>query len=266
MNGSCAGGTGAFIDQMATLLGITPAELDQLSLGSEKLYSIASRCGVFAKSDIQPLLNQGARREDVAASIFQAVVNQTIAGLAQGRPIRGKVLFLGGPLFFFEGLRRRFVETLKLSPENAVFPETADVFVALGAACYAGNTAPLSFEEVMKRIENASTQKNTTNTLEPLFRSQEEYDTFVARHEKDCPPPMDADAYTGRCLSGGGRRLHHYQADPYHAGRRPAVHVLCLQRGQSCGRGAGTAEGNLPPVWATASLSGAVPPRGMAKT
>ncbi len=202
MNGSCAGGTGAFIDQMATLLGITPAELDQLSLGSEKLYSIASRCGVFAKSDIQPLLNQGARREDVAASIFQAVVNQTIAGLAQGRPIRGKVLFLGGPLFFFEGLRRRFVETLKLSPENAVFPETADVFVALGAACYAGNTAPLSFEEVMKRIENASTQKNTTNTLEPLFRSQEEYDTFVARHEKDCPPPMDADAYTGDAYLG----------------------------------------------------------------
>ena len=100
MNGSCAGGTGAFIDQMATLLGITADELDELSLRHEKLYAIASRCGVFAKSDIQPLLNQGARKEDIAASIFQAVVNQTIAGLAQGRQIKGKVLFLGGPLFF----------------------------------------------------------------------------------------------------------------------------------------------------------------------
>ena len=109
MNGSCAGGTGAFIDQMATLLGITADELDELSLRHEKLYAIASRCGVFAKSDIQPLLNQGARKEDIAASIFQAVVNQTIAGLAQGRQIKGKVLFLGGPLFFLRGLRQGFV-------------------------------------------------------------------------------------------------------------------------------------------------------------
>ncbi len=106
MNGSCAGGTGAFIDQMATLLNITADELDALSLQHEKLYAIASRCGVFAKSDIQPLLNQGAQKDDIAASIFQAVVNQTIAGLAQGREIKGKVLFLGGPLFFLKGLRR----------------------------------------------------------------------------------------------------------------------------------------------------------------
>ena len=101
MNGSCAGGTGAFIDQMAVLLDVTPAELDRLAQGAERIYTIASRCGVFAKSDIQPLLNEGARKEDVAASIFQAVVNQTIAGLAQGREIKGDVLFLGGPLFFF---------------------------------------------------------------------------------------------------------------------------------------------------------------------
>ena len=156
MNGSCAGGTGAFIDQMATLLNVTPDELNELSLHHEKLYSIASRCGVFAKSDIQPLLNQGARKEDIAASIFQAVVNQTIAGLAQGREIKGKVLFLGGPLFFLSGLRERFVETLKLSPENAVFPENADVFVAVGAAVYAGNNAqPMPFDEVLRRIDSA---------------------------------------------------------------------------------------------------------------
>ena len=114
MNGSCAGGTGAFIDQMATLLNITADELDALSLESTRLYPIASRCGVFAKTDIQPLLNQGAKHADVAASIYQAVVNQTIAGLAQGRRITGKVLFLGGPLYYCKGLRRRFQETLKL--------------------------------------------------------------------------------------------------------------------------------------------------------
>ena len=202
MNGSCAGGTGAFIDQMATLLGITADELDELSLRHEKLYAIASRCGVFAKSDIQPLLNQGARKEDIAASIFQAVVNQTIAGLAQGRQIKGKVLFLGGPLFFLKGLRQRFVETLHLSAENAVFPDNADVFVAVGAACYAGNTAPMAFDEVLERIEHASAQKNTTNTLQPLFTSEEEYAAFQKRHNAHCPPPMDADGYTGDAYLG----------------------------------------------------------------
>ena len=114
MNGSCAGGTGAFIDQMATLLGVTATELDEMSLKAEKIYPIASRCGVFAKSDIQPLLNQGARREDICASIFQAVVDQTVSGLAQGRTIEGKVLFLGGPLSFLKGLRNAFVRTLGL--------------------------------------------------------------------------------------------------------------------------------------------------------
>ncbi len=203
MNGSCAGGTGAFIDQMATLLNVTPDELNELSLHHEKLYSIASRCGVFAKSDIQPLLNQGARKEDIAASIFQAVVNQTIAGLAQGREIKGKVLFLGGPLFFLSGLRERFVETLKLSPENAVFPENADVFVAVGAAVYAGNNAqPMPFSEVLRRIDSASAQKNTTNTLPPLFASKEEYEAFSARHAAHCPPATDVDGYTGDAYLG----------------------------------------------------------------
>ena len=138
MNGSCAGGTGAFIDQMATLLNVTVQELDELSLRHEKIYPIASRCGVFAKSDIQPILNQGGRKEDVAASIFQAVVDQTVAGLTQGRELTGKIVFLGGPLFFLKGLRQRFVETLELDGDHAVFPENGDCFAAIGAALCAG--------------------------------------------------------------------------------------------------------------------------------
>lgn len=202
MNGSCAGGTGAFIDQMATLLDITADELNRLSEKYDKLYSIASRCGVFAKTDIQPLLNQGARKEDIAASIFQAVVNQTISGLAQGREIKGNVLFLGGPLHFLSGLRKRFVETLKLTPEQATFPEDADVFVAVGAAMYAGNTKSMAFDEVLSRIRSASEQKNTTNTLPPLFSSKEEYQQFVARHNRHKPPFVDADSYSGDAYLG----------------------------------------------------------------
>ena len=202
MNGSCAGGTGAFIDQMATLLGVSADELDEMSLRHEKLYAIASRCGVFAKTDIQPLLNQGARKEDIAASVFQAVVNQTIAGLAQGREIKGKVLFLGGPLFFLKGLRERFVDTLKLPADKAVFPDNADVFVAVGAACYAGNLKPMPFDEVLRRVETASAQKNTTNTLPPLFASEEEYAAFGKRHAAHCPPPMDAQSYRGDAYIG----------------------------------------------------------------
>ena len=133
MNGSCAGGTGAFIDQMATLMNVTVNELDELSLRHEKIYPIASRCGVFAKSDIQPILNQGGRKEDVAASIFQAVVDQTVAGLTQGRELKGKIVFLGGPLHFLMGLRQRFVDTLKLDEAHAIFPEDGDCFAAMGA-------------------------------------------------------------------------------------------------------------------------------------
>ena len=139
MNGSCAGGTGAFIDQMATLLNVTVDELDKMSLESTRLYPIASRCGVFAKSDIQPILNQGGRKEDVAASIFQAVVDQTVAGLTQGRELKGKIVFLGGPLHFLMGLRERFVETLKLDEQHAIFPEDGDCSAAIGAALCAGD-------------------------------------------------------------------------------------------------------------------------------
>ena len=132
MNGSCAGGTGAFIDQMATLLDVSVDQLDKMAQAAEKVYPIASRCGVFAKSDIQPLLNQGARREDIAASIFQAVVDQTVSGLAQGRRIAGNVLFLGGPLSFLQGLRNAFTRTLELDEEHALFPEDGRTFVAYG--------------------------------------------------------------------------------------------------------------------------------------
>ena len=183
MNGSCAGGTGAFIDQMATLLNITADELDALSLESTRLYPIASRCGVFAKTDIQPLLNQGAKHADVAASIYQAVVNQTIAGLAQGRRITGKVLFLGGPLYYCKGLRRRFQETLKLDDAHAVFPEYARFAVAMGAALYAQSAGgTYTMPQLREKLENSVSLRSGANLLPPLFASQADYAAFRARH------------------------------------------------------------------------------------
>ncbi len=185
MNGSCAGGTGAFIDQMATLLDLTPDEMDRLSLESERLYPIASRCGVFAKSDIQPLLNQGARKADVAASIYQAVVNQTIAGLAQGRKIEGKVMFLGGPLSFCLGLRRRFTETLHLTEENALFPDYARFSVAMGAALYAARQSQeLDLEELRARLRDAERAGGGLASEPPLFENQAELDAFIHRHQR----------------------------------------------------------------------------------
>ena len=134
MNGTCAGGTGAFIDQMAALLETDAPGLNKLAAGATTIYPIAARCGVFAKTDVQPLINEGARREDIAASIFQAVVNQTISGLACGKPIKGNVAFLGGPLHFLDQLRVRFIETLKLKPEEIIVPEDSQLFVAAGSA------------------------------------------------------------------------------------------------------------------------------------
>ena len=202
MNGSCAGGTGAFIDQMATLLGVTLDELDSLALKHEKIYPIASRCGVFAKSDIQPLLNQGARKEDIAASIFQAVVEQTIAGLAQGRKIEGKVAFLGGPLSFLKALRERFVETLKLPREDAVFPENAAYFVAMGAALYAAKLEPRNFDELLSKLEDSMTSNTITNSMPPLFKSAEEYESFKKSHLKCSADYIDPAAYTGDAWLG----------------------------------------------------------------
>lgn len=183
MNGSCAGGTGAFIDQMAVLLDVTPEELDTLSQNAERIYTIASRCGVFAKTDIQPLLNEGARKEDVAASIFQAVVNQTLTGLAQGRAITGDVLFLGGPLFFFKGLQARFRETLHLNDAHAHFPELAPYAIAAGAAEYAKNTERVyTYTEFLTVLQRTTDVSVTSHYLPPLFTSQQEYQEFSARH------------------------------------------------------------------------------------
>lgn len=202
MNGTCAGGTGAFIDQMATLLGITADELDELSLHAQKVYPIASRCGVFAKSDIQPLLNQGARREDVAASIFQAVVDQTVSGLAQGRTIEGKVLFLGGPLFFLKGLKNAFKKTLGLDEKHAVFPPEAPVFVAYGCAIYAASAEDsFKIEDIIDRISNAKASDDIV-TGEPLFRSHAEYDKFIERHKKFDLGYADIRTYKGDAYLG----------------------------------------------------------------
>ena len=201
MNGSCAGGTGAFIDQMATLLNISVGEMDELSLRAEKVYPIASRCGVFAKSDIQPLLNQGARKEDISASIFQAVVDQTVSGLAQGRRIKGKVLFLGGPLYFIKGLRKAFKDTLHLDDEHAVFPENAPSFMAVGAALYSENVDPMPIEEAISRIENAKGSDDVV-TGDPLFKDRAEYDAFVARHKKSDLAFEDIKTYKGDAYLG----------------------------------------------------------------
>lgn len=203
MNGSCAGGTGAFIDQMATLLDKDVLELDQMALQAERLYSIASRCGVFAKTDIQPLLNQGARKEDVAVSIFQAVVDQTIAGLAQGRKIQGQVIFLGGPLFFFKALRQRFIETLKLSEENSVFPENGDVFVALGAALYADEQAqPCSFSSLLERVIHSQDKIEYSSNIPALFASEEDYQSFLNRHQQANVAMQAIDTYQGDAYLG----------------------------------------------------------------
>ncbi|MBQ3394386.1 MAG: 2-hydroxyacyl-CoA dehydratase [Oscillospiraceae bacterium] len=202
MNGSCAGGTGAFIDQMATLLNVDVNELDRLSLLHEKIYPIASRCGVFAKSDIQPILNQGGRKEDIAASIFQAVVDQTIAGLTQGRDLDGKIVFLGGPLHFLKGLRERFIETLKLDEEHGIFPENSQVYAALGAAICSDTYDMMEYDEIISMLENAVTASSITNPMPPLFNNEEEYREFSERHRKASPDLADLETYEGKAYLG----------------------------------------------------------------
>ena len=191
MNGSCAGGTGAFIDQMATLLKMTPEEMNSAAVHSEKLYTIASRCGVFAKSDVQPLLNQGARKEDIAASIFAAVVNQTIGGLAQGRPIEGSVMYLGGPITFLSKLKTSFDDALGLTgrlPENSLY------YVALGAAYYSDEAFDL--EDVIESLEGYSVTADYA-TGEALFCSKEEYEAFAARHAMAAVPRAPLETAVG---------------------------------------------------------------------
>lgn len=203
MNGSCAGGTGAFIDQMATLLDMTADEMDRESLSYKRIYPIASRCGVFAKTDVQPLLNQGATKADVAASIYQAVVNQTVAGLAQGRKISGKVLFLGGPLYYCKGLRDRFKETLKLSDEEAIFPDYALISVALGASIYAEKTGEVHyFSELREKISSSIGSSQSSNRLPALFESEEDYQAFAERHAKADVEFIDINSYSGKAYLG----------------------------------------------------------------
>ncbi len=196
MNGSCAGGTGAFIDQMATLLKLTPFEMDEYAAKHKRLYTIASRCGVFAKSDVQPLLNQGADKYDISASIFDAVVNQTIGGLAQGRPIEGNVVYLGGPLTFFSTLRALFDKALK---RTGTCPENSLLYVAMGAALCADKS--LDINSVIKSIESYSAN-GEFNTLTPLFSCEDEYLAFTERHSKATVPQKDLSMAKGSVYLG----------------------------------------------------------------
>ncbi len=202
MNGSCAGGTGSFIDQMATLLDLDVSEMDALSLSHQQIYPIASRCGVFAKTDIQPLINQGATKSDIAASIYQAVVNQTIAGLAQGRRIEGKIMFLGGPLYYCRGLRDRFKETLLLSDENAVFPEYGLFAVAIGAALYGADAVPMTFYTLVEKLTESLKTSERISSLPPLFRDKNEYQAFLSRHAQHRVETQFAGNYHGDATIG----------------------------------------------------------------
>ncbi len=203
MNGTCAGGTGAFLDQMASLLHTDTNGLNELAKTYQTIYPIASRCGVFAKTDIQPLINEGAAKEDIAASIFQAVVNQTISGLACGRPIRGNVAFLGGPLNYLPELRKRFIETLHLSPEQVIVPDEAHLLVAKGAALDSLNSEPISKSELEQKIDNLKvSQDNTTQPLEPLFENENSYQDFKNRHDKAKIGRNNLDTYEGDCYLG----------------------------------------------------------------
>ncbi|MDR2464812.1 MAG: 2-hydroxyglutaryl-CoA dehydratase, partial [Streptococcaceae bacterium] len=176
MNGSCAGGTGAFIDQMASLLKTDATGLNEYAKGVQTIYPIASRCGVFAKTDIQPLINEGARKEDIAASIFQAVVNQTIAGLASGRKIKGKVAFLGGPLTFLSELRNRFIETLQIAEDDVLFPENSQLFVAHGAALFSTDAEGKTIASLIHNLKKNESEALQINTfLQPLFETEDDY-------------------------------------------------------------------------------------------
>lgn len=203
MNGTCAGGTGAFIDQMAALLQTDAAGLNELAKNHQNIYPIASRCGVFAKTDIQPLLNEGAAKEDIAASVLQAVVNQTISGLAQGRSIHGHVAFLGGPLHFMSELRQRFIETLKLTDQDIVFPEDSQFFVAIGAAISSRNEKPISFECLYERAPLIyKMNDDESETMDPIFVNEEEYQAFKVRHEQHRLKRVDLETYSGNAYLG----------------------------------------------------------------
>ncbi|MEG2348725.1 MAG: acyl-CoA dehydratase activase-related protein [Clostridia bacterium] len=203
MNGTCAGGTGAFIDQMSSLLNTDTQGLNDYAKNYKMIYPIASRCGVFAKSDIQPLLNEGAAKEDIAASIFQAVVNQTISGLACGRPIRGNVAFLGGPLNYLPELRNRFIETLKLEKDQVIIPNNAHLLVAKGAAIEASKKSAITVENLIEKIEKYRLSKDDGgNPLSPLFKDEKEYIEFKKRHMENKVQRAKLEGYCGDCFVG----------------------------------------------------------------
>ena len=202
MNGICAGGTGSFIDQMASLLQTDATGLNEYAKDYKALYTIAARCGVFAKTDIQPLINEGATKEDLSASIFQAVVNQTISGLACGKPIRGHVAFLGGPLHFLSELKAAFIRTLKLDDEHAITPENSHLFAAIGSALNYDEKVSVSLSEMVKKLSSNIKLEFEVARLDPLFVSREAYEKFTERQNQYSVAKRDFSTYEGNCFLG----------------------------------------------------------------
>ena len=203
MNGACAGGTGAFIDRMASLLSVDAAGMGRLAEKAERIYPIASRCGVFAKTDIQALLNEGTSNEDIALSVFQSVVNQTISGLTCGRPIHGKVAFLGGPLTYQPMLRKRFQETLHIADEDMIVPRHGELYVAIGAALSAMHDKPMDLDSWLSRMEEEKDVRlGTSKTLPPLFEGEADYEAFKERHSHFRVPRGDISAAKGSVWLG----------------------------------------------------------------
>ena len=199
MNGICAGGTGSFIDQMASLIQTDATGLNEYAKNYKAIYPIAARCGVFAKTDIQPLINEGATREDLAASIFQAVVNQTISGLACGKPIRGHVAFLGGPLHFLSELKTAFIRTLNLDSEHAITPENSHLFAAIGSALNYKANDTTTLLSLCDRLSSGIKMEFEVARMEPLFKDQAEYDEFCTRHNGHNVKSQDLSAYEYFC-------------------------------------------------------------------
>ena len=202
MNGICAGGTGSFIDQMASLLHTDATGLNEYAKGYKALYTIAARCGVFAKTDIQPLINEGAAKEDLAASIFQAVVNQTISGLACGKPIKGYVAFLGGPLHFLSELRESFIRTLKLDDMHSIVPKHSHLFAAVGAALNSDHSTTMALKGLQDKLSDHIHLDFEVERLDPLFSSEAEYNQFIERHNKHQVPVRDLQSYHGNAYLG----------------------------------------------------------------
>ncbi len=202
MNGICAGGTGSFIDQMASLLQTDAQGLNEYAKNYKAIYPIAARCGVFAKSDIQPLINEGATKEDLSASIFQAVVNQTISGLACGKPIRGNVAFLGGPLHFMSELRKAFIRTLNLKDDQIIAPEHSHLFAAVGSALNAKSDAATSMETLLKKLSSPIQLEFEIKRMKPLFQDENEYEEFCKRHNAHGVVTGDLSTYEGDCFLG----------------------------------------------------------------